>query len=92
MQDTLENISLKHDNGEDMRFRGSLSSECSWYDEEHGVLCRQKLYVTENKDQIYYIMRTGAEEHSRRAYRLKVQDRPASSITAKLKCACPLPC
>lgn len=52
MQDTLENISLKHDNGEDMRFRGSLSSECSWYDEEHGVLCRQKLYVTENKDQI----------------------------------------
>lgn len=51
MQDTLENISLKHDNGEDMRFRGSLSSECSWYDEEHGVLCRQKLYVTENKDQ-----------------------------------------
>lgn len=53
MQDTLENISLKHDNGEDMRFRGSLSSECSWYDEEHGVLCRQKLYVTENKDQIY---------------------------------------
>lgn len=74
MQDTLENISLKHDNGEDMRFRGRLSSECSWYDEEHGVLCRQKLYVTENKDQIYYIMRTGAEEHSRRAYRLKVQD------------------
>ena len=38
------------------------------------MLCRQKLYVTENKDQIYYIMRTGAEEHSRRAYRLKVQD------------------
>ena len=61
MHDTLEDISLTHDNGEDMRFRGSLSSECSWYDEEHGMLCRQKLYVTEDKDQIYYIMRTGAE-------------------------------
>ena len=43
MQDTLEDISLTHDNGEDMHFRGSLSS-------------------------------TGPEEHSRRAYRLKVQD------------------
>lgn len=74
MQDMLEDISLTHDNGEDMHFRGSLSSECSWYDEEHGLLCRQKLYATENKDQIYYIMRTGPEEHSRRAYRLKVQD------------------
>ena len=90
MQDTLENISLKHDNGEDMRFRGSLSSECSWYDEEHGVLCRQKLYVTENKDQIYYIMRTGAEEHSRRAYRLKVQDQTCIIHNGKAEVRMPI--
>lgn len=74
MQGPLEDISLRHDNGEDMRFRGRLFSECSWYDEEHGMLCRQKLYVTEDRDQIYYIMRTGAEERSRHAYRLRVQD------------------
>ena len=90
MQDTLENISLKHDNGEDMRFRGSLSSECSWYDEKHGVLCRQKLYVTENKDQIYYIMRTGAEEHSRRAYRLKVQDQTCIIHNGKAEVRMPI--
>ena len=80
MQDTLENISLKHDNGEDMRFRGSLSSECSWYDEEHGVLCRQKLYVTENK----------AEEHSRRAYRLKVQDQTCIIHNGKAEVRMPI--
>lgn len=73
MLDTLEQISLRHDNGADMCFRGRLSSECSWYDEEQDVLCRQKLYVTEDASQVYYITRTGAGEHSRRACRLKVQ-------------------
>ena len=55
MQKNMEEICLKHDNGSDLQFRGRLFSECSWYDEEHGMLTRQKLYVTDNNEQVYYI-------------------------------------
>ena len=60
MQKNMEEICLKHDNGSDLQFRGRLFSECSWYDEEHGMLTRQKLYVTDNNEQVYYIVRSSA--------------------------------
>lgn len=72
MQKDMEEICLKQDNGRDFHFRGRLFSECSWFDEEHGILTRQKLYVTEKREQVYYIVRTSGQEHSRRAYRLFV--------------------
>lgn len=50
MQKNMEEICLKHDNGSDVQFRGRLFSECSWYDEEHGMLTRQKLYVTDKNE------------------------------------------
>ncbi len=72
MQKNMEDICLKHDNGEDLRFRGRLFSECSWYDEEAGVLTRQQLYVTDQREQVYYIIRSQGQERSRHAYRLSV--------------------
>ena len=45
----------------------------SWYDEEHGMLTRQKLYVTDNNEQVYYIVRSSGQERSRHAYRLSVR-------------------
>lgn len=73
VQKTMEEICLKHDNGSDLQFRGRLFSECSWYDEEHGMLTRQKLYVTENNEQVYYIVRSSGQDRSRHAYRLSVR-------------------
>jgi len=70
----MENICLKHDNGEDLRFQGRLFSECSHFDEEENSLTRQQLYMTDTGEQVYYIVRTSSQERSRHAYRLAVQD------------------
>lgn len=72
MHKNMEEICLKHDNGNDISFRGRLFSECSWFDEEHNILTRQKLYVTDDNDQVYYIVRSSGQERSRHAYRLSV--------------------
>ena len=69
-QKTMEDICLKQDNGCDFAFSGRLFSECSWYDESQGTLTRQKLYVTESNEQVYYIVRSSGQERSRHAYKL----------------------
>ena len=68
----MEDVSLAHDNGPDIFFRGRLFAECSWYDEERDALTRQKLYVTDTNEHIYYIVSHGNFTRKRRAYRLSV--------------------
>jgi hypothetical protein len=68
----MEDVSLSHDNGPDIFFRGRLFAECSWYDEERETLTRQKLYVTDTNEHIYYLVSHSGEERQRRAYRLSV--------------------
>lgn len=70
----MENISLKHDNGDDLRFQGRLFSECSHFDEENNSLTRQQLYVTDSGEQVYYIVRSNGRERSRSVYKLSVSD------------------
>ncbi len=70
---SMENVSLKHDNGPDINFHGRLFAESSWFDEESGTLTRQKLYVTDSKEQVYYIVRGNGPERSRHAYKLAVK-------------------
>ncbi|GFH63388.1 MAG: conserved hypothetical protein [Candidatus Desulfovibrio kirbyi] len=72
-QNAMEQICLKHDNGNDLRFFGRLFSECSWFDEKYGIVTRQKLYITDHNEQVYYIIRSGGQEHNRHAYLLSVQ-------------------
>ena len=68
----MEHVCLKHDNGADIAFSGRLFAESSWYDEENDTLTRQKLYVTEQHDQVYYIVSGSGSRRSRRAYRVSV--------------------
>ena len=68
----MEDVSLKHDNGADIFFRGRLFAESSWYDEEHSTLTRQKLYITDTNEHIYYIVSHCGEARQCRAYRLSV--------------------
>jgi len=68
----MEDVSLKHDNGSDIFFRGRLFAEGSWYDEENGTLTRQKLYITDSNEHIYYLVKHSGESRQRRAYRLSV--------------------
>ncbi|MBR3664342.1 MAG: hypothetical protein IKN64_06785 [Desulfovibrio sp.] len=72
MHKTFENISLTQDNGQDLTFRGNLYSECSWFDEDEKQLTRQKLYITDNKEQIYYIVRSQGDQKTHHAYRFSV--------------------
>lgn len=72
VQKPMDDICLKHDNGADLRFRGRLFSECSWFDEESGTLTRQQLYMTDTREQVYYIVRSRGQERTRHAYRLSV--------------------
>ena len=71
---TMEDICLAQDSGSDVRFRGRLFSECSWLEEEGGVLTRQKLYTTEEGGRFCDIGRSDGKEHTRHAYRLNVQE------------------
>jgi hypothetical protein len=68
----LEDVVLKHDDGADIFFRGRLFAECSWYDDEQNALTRQKLYVTDCNEHIYYLVGRCGEERWRRVYRLSV--------------------
>lgn len=80
MPASMENICLKHDNGEDLRFHGRLFSECSHFDEDTGGITRQQLYVTDSGEQVYYIVQSdgrgsqGRRDNKRRAYRLSVKE------------------
>ncbi len=70
---SMESVSLKHDNGPDLSFHGRLFAESSWFDEETATLTRQKLYVTDSKEQVYYIVRGNGPERTRHAYKLAVR-------------------
>lgn len=73
MPNDMEEICLKHDNGEDMRFQGRLFSECSNFDEEKDCLTRQQLYLTDTGEQVYYIIQSCPNGRERHAYRLAVE-------------------
>lgn len=73
MPNDMEKFCLKHDNGEDLCFTGRIFSECSWFDEDDGVLTRQQLFACDNGEQIYYVIRTKGRERTRHAYRMKVE-------------------
>lgn len=74
MSENMQNISLKHDNGEDLRFQGRPFSGCSYFDDDHNTLTRQELYITDNGDYVYYIVRSSGHNRTRHAYRLSIQD------------------
>ena len=67
----MEEITLRLENDATLSFRGRLFSEAVWNDEESGVFTHQKLYVTEQNEQVYFI-RKGGYRRSSRAYRLSL--------------------
>lgn len=72
MYTVLENVSLSNDGKEDFCFTGRLFSECSWFDEESETMTRQKLFITEKNEQVYYIMTARHGQRSHRVYGLRL--------------------
>lgn len=68
----MEDVCLKHDNGDPLQFHGRLFSQSFDFDKDSGSLIRRQLYVTDNGDQIYYIVRVDGKERSRHVYRLSI--------------------
>ena len=68
----LEKITLHLENGAGLIFYGRLFSEAVWYDEYSGVLTHQKLYVTDQNEQVYVIQMGSGERSVCRAYRISV--------------------
>ena len=70
--DNMEQIVLANDHGGELQFRGRVFSECSYYDEETTSITRQRLYVTDKGEQVYYIVTGSGQEKERRAYLLRI--------------------
>lgn len=71
--DNMEKIVLANDHGGELKFRGRIFSECSYYDEENNAITRQRLYVTDKGEQVYYITTDSDSNKERRAYLLRIE-------------------
>lgn len=68
----MEQIELQNTYGGKIAFRGRIFSECSYYDEESKTLTRQRLYVTDNGEQVYSIVSGSGASKEHRVYLLRV--------------------
>lgn len=67
----MEQITLKNDVGEALSFKGRLFSESSYFDDDTGMMTRQRLYVTDQNHQVYTIVTSNGSRKERRVYLLK---------------------
>ncbi|MFI3272780.1 MAG: hypothetical protein R3Y11_11900 [Pseudomonadota bacterium] len=72
MYTMLEDVVLHNDGKADFCFLGRLFSECSWFDAESQTMTRQKLFITEKNEQVYYVMTARQGVRSHRAYGLRL--------------------
>ena len=61
-------VVLPNDMGEAISFVGRLAAEHSFFDEDSGMLTRQKLYLTEDGAQAYHVISTIGDKKERRSY------------------------
>ncbi len=64
---------LRIDAGAEVRFRGKLFSESSYFDEEQGAITRLKLFVAEDGRQIYSIVSGSSTAKWRRVYTMRIE-------------------
>ncbi|MCC8193114.1 MAG: hypothetical protein LIP28_00490 [Deltaproteobacteria bacterium] len=72
MLDSWEEHVLRNDAGAEIRFKGKLFSESSYYDEEQGAITRLKLFVANDGRQIYSIVSGSNTAKWRRVYTMRL--------------------
>lgn len=70
----LEEHALRNDAGVEVKFKGRLFSEGSYFDEENGALTRLKLYITDENRQVYSVVSGSNTAKWRQVYTLRVED------------------
>ena len=69
----MDDLCLKGDQGAEISFRGRLFSDCSYFDEETRAITRQRLYVTDQGEQVYAITSGLGGHKESRVYKLKLE-------------------
>lgn len=72
--DGMRVFSLANDVGADMEFTGLLCSENTYHDHESGTVTKQRLYMTDTKDQIYSVVVYDGVNKDQRVYKMRVED------------------
>ena len=72
--DGMRTFSLPNDVGADMEFTGILCSENMYHDHESGTVTRQRLFMTDTKDQIYSVIVSDGMNKDQRVYKMRVED------------------
>ena len=67
----VQQIVLQNDMGGDFSFKGRCIGEHEFFDEENGVLTRQKLYETVDGDRAYSVIASDGRHKERRAYLIR---------------------
>ncbi len=65
---------LPNDVGADMEFTGMLCSENSYHDHEAGTITKQRLYLTDAKEQVYSVVVSDGVNKDQRVYKMRVEN------------------
>ena len=69
----MEKIVLEVENGSRFAFSGRLFSEAVWEDEDSGVLTHHKLYVTDQYNHVYVVVKSAGGKSVVHAFRAAVK-------------------
>jgi hypothetical protein len=70
----MENVTLVDDQGGEITFTGHLYDQTSFYDEQSGVLTKQRLYTTDEGQQAFSIVSSDGNAKRRSAYLVRRED------------------
>lgn len=69
----FEEHALRDDAGNEVRFRGRLFSESSYFDEDQRAITRLKLFVTDDGRQVYSVVSGDNATKWRRVYTMRLE-------------------
>ncbi|OBQ50298.1 hypothetical protein SP90_10285 [Halodesulfovibrio spirochaetisodalis] len=65
---------LPNDVGADMEFTGVLCSENMYHDQEAGTVTKQRLYLTDTREQVYSVVVSDGVNKDQRVYKMRVEN------------------
>jgi len=72
LHNSFEEQILWDEAGNEVKFRGKLFSESSYFDEEQNAITRLKLFVTNDGRQVYSVVSGSGEAKWRRVYSMRI--------------------
>jgi len=70
----MRTFMLPNDIGADLEFTGVLCSENSYHDPEAGTITKQRLYLTDTKEQVYSVVVSNGVNKDQRVYKMRIEN------------------